>query len=98
MLTKSQRRLSRTHSPIAHLQVRRVYEGPTGKVLYDVSFDDGDKEEGVLAGRVRNVGQSPPVLRAGLAVDVKLARKGKVGISDGISIMELATLSMRERK
>ncbi|CAM9342105.1 unnamed protein product, partial [Hapterophycus canaliculatus] len=58
-------------------KVRRVYEGPTGQLLYDVSFDDGDKEEGILAGRVRTVGQCPPSLRAGLAVDIKLARKGK---------------------
>lgn len=54
-------------------------------MLYDVSFDDGDEEGGVLAGRVRAVGQCPPALQAGLAVDVKLARKGKVGGSDDMS-------------
>lgn len=48
-------------------------------MLYDVDFDDGDEEEGVLAGRVRRPGQGPPALRTGLVVDVKLARKGKVG-------------------
>lgn len=48
-------------------------------MLYDLDFDDGDKEEGVLAGRVRRPGQEPPALGAGLLVDVKLARKGKVG-------------------
>lgn len=60
------------------MQVRRTQEGVTGKVLYDIDFDDGDKEEGVIAGRVRSPGQSPPAFQAGLAVDVKLARKGKV--------------------
>lgn len=59
-------------------QVRRTHEGVTGKVLYDIDFDDGDKEEGVLSGRVRSPGQTPPALQAGLVVDVKLARKGKV--------------------
>ncbi|CAN0244815.1 unnamed protein product, partial [Ectocarpus sp. 13 AM-2016] len=46
-------------------------------LLYDVDFDDGDEEEGVLAGRVRRPGQGPPALKAGLVVDIKLARKGK---------------------
>ncbi|CBJ32012.1 conserved unknown protein [Ectocarpus siliculosus] len=58
-------------------KVRRAYEGREGRLLYDVDFDDGDEEEGVLAGRVRRPGQGPPALRAGLVVDVKLARKGK---------------------
>ncbi|CAN0459782.1 unnamed protein product, partial [Ectocarpus sp. 8 AP-2014] len=58
-------------------KVRRAYEGREGRVLYDVDFDDGDEEEGVLAGRVRRPGQQPPTLRAGLVVDIKLARKGK---------------------
>lgn len=47
-------------------------------MLYDIDFDDGDKEEGVLSGRVRSPGQAPPALKAGLVVDVKLAGKGKV--------------------
>lgn len=46
--------------------------------MYDIEFDDGDKEDGVLAGRVRSPGQSAPTLEAGVTVDVKLARKGKV--------------------
>ncbi|CAM9613490.1 unnamed protein product, partial [Pylaiella littoralis] len=58
-------------------KVRRTHGGVTGKVLYDIDFDDGDKEEGVLASRVRSPGQTPPALQAGLVVDVKLARKGK---------------------
>lgn len=59
-------------------QVERVHEGPTGKVVYGIGYDDGDKEDGVLAGRVRSPGQTSPPLRASLAVEVKLARKGKV--------------------
>lgn len=47
-------------------------------MLYDIEYDDGDKEEGVVGGRVRSPGQSAPTLEAGSAVDVKLARKGKV--------------------
>ncbi|CAB1107054.1 unnamed protein product [Ectocarpus sp. CCAP 1310/34] len=58
-------------------KVRRAYEGREGRLLYDVDFDDGDEEEGVLAGRVRRPGQRPPSLSAGLVVDIKLARKGK---------------------
>lgn len=54
-------------------------EGAAGKVLYDIAYDDGDNEDGVLAGRVRSPGQNAPPLRASLAVEVKLARKGKVG-------------------
>lgn len=46
--------------------------------MYDIAYDDGDNEDGVLAGRVRSPGQSSPPLRASLAVEVKLARKGKV--------------------
>lgn len=57
-----------------------MHEGPTGKVVYDIGYDDGDKEDGVLAGRVRSPGQAPPPLRASLAVEVKLARKGKVSL------------------
>lgn len=53
-------------------------ERPTGNVLYDIEYDDGDEEEGVVAGRVRSLGQGAPTLEAGTAVDVKLARKGKV--------------------
>lgn len=49
-----------------------------GGSLYDIAYDDGDKEEGVLAGRLRHPGQSPPTLHAGLVVDVKVAGKGKV--------------------
>lgn len=61
------------------LQVRRAYDGrPTGNAVYDIEYDDGDKEEGVVAGRVRRPGQSVPPLEAGAAVDIKLARKGKV--------------------
>ncbi len=60
-------------------KIRRAHqESPTGKVLYDINYDDGDREEGVAAGRVRRPGQSPPALQADLVVDVKLARKGKV--------------------
>ncbi|CAN0537094.1 unnamed protein product, partial [Ectocarpus sp. 12 AP-2014] len=58
-------------------KVRRAYEGREGRLLYDVDFDDGDEEEGLLAGRVRRPGQGPPALKAGLVVDIKLARKGK---------------------
>lgn len=47
-------------------------------MLYDIDYDDGDKEEEVIAGRVRSPGQSAPTLEVGMAVDVKLARKGKV--------------------
>lgn len=65
-------------------QVRRTHGGVTGKVLYDIDFDDGDKEEGVLAGRVRSPGQTPPALQAGLVVDVKLARKGKVTAAQNV--------------
>ena len=61
------------------MQVRRAYESrPADDVLYDIEYDDGDKEEGVFAGRVRSRGQSAPTLEAGTAVDVKLTRKGKV--------------------
>lgn len=58
-------------------KVTRVYGGNIGEV-YDIAYDDGDKEEGVFAARVRRPGQSPPSPRTGLAIDVKLARKGKV--------------------
>lgn len=47
-------------------------------MLYDIDYDDGDKEEGVMAGRVRRPGQNAPALEVGSAVDVKLASKGKV--------------------
>lgn len=47
-------------------------------MVYDIEYDDGDKEEGVVAGRLRSPGQSAPALEAGTAVEVKLARKGKV--------------------
>lgn len=46
--------------------------------VYDIAYDDGDTEEAVLAARVRRPGQSPPSPRTGVAIDVKLARKGKV--------------------
>lgn len=58
-------------------KIRQVHES-LGGFLYDIAYDDGDAEESVFAGRVRRPGQSPPSPRAGLTVDVKLARKGKV--------------------
>eukprot|EP00752_Nemacystus_decipiens_P017732 g15900.t1 len=59
-------------------KVRRAYEEqPKDTVVYDIEYDDGDKEEGVVAGRVRRPGQSAPTLETGTTVDVKLARKGK---------------------
>ena len=59
-------------------KVLRAYHGPQVGVVYDITYEDGDMEEGVLAGRVRRPGQSSPALQPGLEVDVKLARKGKV--------------------
>lgn len=58
-------------------KIRRARERPDG-FLYDIVYDDGDSEEAVFAGRVRRPGQAPPSPRPGWAVDVKLARKGKV--------------------
>lgn len=46
--------------------------------VYDIAYDDGDTEEGVLCARVRRPGQRPPSPQTGVAIDVKLARKGKV--------------------
>lgn len=59
-------------------RIRRAYEAPLLGVVYDIAYDDGDMEEGVLAGRVRRPGQKPPAFHAGLQVDIKLGRKGKV--------------------
>lgn len=59
-------------------RIRRAYEAPSVGVLYDIAYDDGDTEEGVLAARVRRPGQKPPEFHAGLQVDIKLGRKGKV--------------------
>lgn len=58
-------------------KIQQFHERPGG-FLYDIDYDDGDAEESVLAGRVRRLGQSSPSPRAGLTIDVKLARKGKV--------------------
>lgn len=58
-------------------KVEKARESPAG-YLYHIKYDDGDEEKDVLAGRVRRRGQKPPAPHVGLAVDIKLARKGKV--------------------
>lgn len=59
-------------------RIRQAYESPSVGVVYDIAYNDGDMEEGVLAARVRRPGQKSPEFHAGLQVDIKLGRKGKV--------------------
>lgn len=58
-------------------KIQKARESPVG-FMYDILYDDGDNETEVIAGRVRRPEQPPPSLEAGRAVEVKLARKGKV--------------------
>lgn len=73
-------------------KIRRAYQDRSGEVLYDIAYDDGDKEEGVLGGRVRRPGQSPPALRQSAQVEIKLARKGKVKQQNSVMCNQPATL------